>query len=73
MELSCQGVSVKIVAHSNFNNENVSEVLVAENIQFEFYAKVMLDALLATVTESSPYYFKLEKDDYQLYTWDPNK
>jgi hypothetical protein len=62
---------MKIVGKSNFDLDNVNDILVAENVNLE-YADRILDFINDKFTSSSSgYYFFLEKDDYKLYKFEP--
>ena len=62
---------MKIIKVSNFNNESVSDELIAENV-FQGYVKVMADALNEEYSwDKSLDYFRIVDDDYELYTFKP--
>ena len=62
---------MKIVQTDNFDRDSVSEELVAENVPIH-YAYAILNFLIDKFTsETGPHYYKIEKDDYQLYTFEP--
>ena len=62
---------MKIVQTDNFCRDNISEVLIAENVP-EYYAKIILEFLLDEYTsEQGSNYYKIESDDYQLYIFEP--
>lgn len=62
---------MKIVGRSNFDNEMVNDVLVAENVSKD-YADGILDYMNNTFCdERSTYCFFLEDDDYELYRFEP--
>lgn len=58
---------MKIIRVDNFARETVAEGLVAENIQYEFEANIMLKALQATVKPGDSFWYKLAIDDYVLW------
>lgn len=62
---------MKIVRIDNYARETVSEKLVAENIQYQGDADVMLKALQENPKKGDEYWYKIEQDDYQLHTWEP--
>ena len=59
---------MKIIATSNYNNESVSDYLVAENV-LPICAKTMCKAL--NVYPEQTYFFKVVEDDYVLYEFKP--
>lgn len=59
---------MKIVGVDNFARENVSEILVAENVN-EFYAQLIVDKL--NDNENNYYFYTNVSDDYVLYVYDP--
>jgi len=62
---------MKIVQTDNFDRENVSETLIAENVP-EFYAKLILEFLIDKHTsERGLNYYKIVEDDYKLYVFEP--
>lgn len=61
----------KIIAVSNFDDESVSDRLVAENIKSEMEARHMAGALNAVTGPNSADYFKVVPDDHKLYQWEP--
>lgn len=62
---------MKIIAVSNFNNESVSDVLVAENVS-EYYAKYIVEFLNSKFSgTSSPNYYRAVLDDHKLYKFEP--
>lgn len=62
---------MKIIGKSNFDNERVDDILIAENIRNEFYASVLVAALNDIHGEDAPYFFKVVLDSYELYSWEP--
>jgi hypothetical protein len=63
--------TMKIVAHSNFDNESVSDLLIADNVH-PYYGLKLIDFLQDKLsTTYSKYYFKLVDKDYKLYTFEP--
>ncbi len=61
---------MKIIGVSNHDSETDSDELVCENVN-EHYAKQIVDALTARVTDRSPTFYKSVPDDYVLYVWEP--
>lgn len=62
---------MKIIKSDNFNRENVSERLVAESVP-PVYANIIADLLNDRFSGSqSEAFFRAEKDDYQLYVFEP--
>lgn len=62
---------MKIIAVSNFDNESISDSLVAENVS-EYYANYIVEFLnnkfggvLAT------YFYRVVEDEYKLYIFEP--
>lgn len=63
---------MKIIGISNHNLENVSDIIIAENIH-NAYGKIIIDFLEDKTTNNSKYYPVLVEDGYQLYEFDPNR
>lgn len=62
---------MKIIKVDNFDRENVSDTLVAENVN-DFFGKLFVDLLNDKFSGgTSPDYFKLAPDDYKLYKFEP--
>jgi len=62
---------MKIIIVSNFDNEAVSDRLIAENVS-SVYGRTMVSALLDKFSgSSSPDFFRLVEDDYKLYEFKP--
>lgn len=61
---------MKIIIKDNFDRDNVSDVLVCENINKEFGEKIV-NLLNIKESDNSPYFFKLVENDYKLYEWKP--
>ena len=62
---------MKIIIVSNFDNEAVSDRLIAENVS-SVYGITMVSALLYEFSgDSSPDFFRLVEDDYKLYEFKP--
>ena len=65
------GESVKIVQTDNFNRDDVSDTLVAENVP-PYYAEKIVKFLNDTLGgERSSAYFQVKPDEYKLYVFDP--
>ena len=62
---------MKIVWCDNFDRDNVSERVVAENIKYQKEADAMLQGLRGTCTGNGPNWYKIEQDDYQPYRCEP--
>ena len=62
---------MKIIRVSNFNNESVSDVLIAENVH-HFYIKNIVYILNEMYSGNvAPDYFRAVEDDYKLYIFEP--
>ena len=62
---------MKIVQTDNFDRENVSESLIAENVP-EFWAEKIVTLLNDKYSGSTTSFFcQVKPDDYQLYKWEP--
>lgn len=62
---------MKIIRTDNFGRDYMPEFLVAEKVP-AYYAKLILNFLLqAHTSDNGPDYYKLEKDDYKLYQFEP--
>lgn len=62
---------MKIVQVDNFDRDNISDVLIAENVNKnfgEFLTKALIDKYSSS---NSPDYFRLVPDNYELYKWEP--
>lgn len=64
---------MKIIGVDNFGRDNVSEVLVADNISNMHYANCMADALNAEFCADalSSTFYKVVPDTHKLYKWEP--
>lgn len=61
---------MKIIGRSNLDFNTVDDILVAENIKNEGYAKTMLLIMNQIHCDMhSTYYFQLVPDDYVLHKW----
>ena len=62
---------MKIIGKSNFDNEMVNDIIIAENVN-EYYGNIIVEFMNEFyVKDSSDYYFHLEPDDYKLYEFEP--
>jgi hypothetical protein len=61
---------MKIVGISNFCKDNVSDIIIAENVN-EYYGKLIIKFLEEITKEHDEYYPKLVDDNYKLYKWRP--
>jgi hypothetical protein len=59
---------MKIIGVDNYDRENVSDILVAENVN-EYYSKLIVKKLNVGGDESR--FYKAVNDDYALYVFDP--
>lgn len=62
---------MKILRTDNFARESVSEYVVAENIQSNKEAEIMLNALIKTCTADGPNFYKLVEDEVEPYKFKP--
>jgi len=62
---------MKIIARSNFDNEQVSDKLIAENVDPNF--GIAITAYLNTIFSGADaeFYFIWVTDDYRLYKFEP--
>ena len=62
---------MKIVQSDNFDRENISEQLIADNVS-EYWANKIVTLLNNKYSGSeTSFYCSVESDDYKLYTWEP--
>lgn len=62
---------MKLIQTDNYNRDNIDEVLIAENITNEAFAKTMKEALNEKFCgEFSPFYCKIVPDEYELKEYD---
>lgn len=59
---------MKIVAHDNYDRDNVSEHLVCEKVS-QYYVEKIVKFLNELPQEN--WYYHIKPDDYILYTWEP--
>ena len=62
---------MKIVWCDNFDRDDVSERVVAENVKYQQEADAMLKGLRGTCTNEGPNWYKIETDDYKPREWKP--
>lgn len=60
----------KIIGVSNFNLDEVSDILIAENLN-KYYGKKIVTFLQDTMHESDTYYPRLVDQNHELYVWEP--
>lgn len=60
---------MKIIAVCNYGKESVADLLIADNITNWAIGRLLRDTLNAKycTTGNSPYYYRLEADNYKLY------
>jgi len=61
---------MKIIAHDNFDRENVDDIVVAENVP-AYWANQIVDALNRGVAANSARFLKAHPDDYKPYEFKP--
>jgi len=60
----------KIIGVSNFDLENVSDVLIADNLN-GYYGKKIEKFLIDSMDENDTYFPKLVDQDHKLYEFEP--
>lgn len=60
----------KIIARSNFDDETVSDLLIADNITSKYYGEKMIKSLNGSDMYDK-YIYELVSSDYKLYEWEP--
>jgi len=60
----------KIIGKSNFNYDNVSDVLICDNLS-KYYGEKILKFLRDDMGYNDTYYPKLVDQNYVLYEWKP--
>ena len=60
----------KIIGTSNFCLDNVSDILIADNLN-KYYGEKIVRFLQDTMYENDTYYPRLVEQDYELYMWEP--
>jgi hypothetical protein len=58
---------MKIIGHSNFDNEAVADVLVAENVHPSYVEFIVQSLLKSFGGDYATYYFSVVDDDYKLW------
>lgn len=61
---------MKIISVDNFGRDNISDILIAENVN-EYYAKLIIEKLNSNDNEHSYNFYRAVNDDYSLYVFDP--
>jgi len=61
---------MKIVATSNYNLDDYSEYVIAENVN-SYYGKLICDFLQSQVRDGDSAWPVLKEDDYELFVWEP--
>jgi len=60
---------VKIIGIDNFDRDNVSDILIAENVN-EYYGKIIIKFLQECCTSQDLYFPRLVPDDHKLYKFE---
>lgn len=60
----------KIIGTSNFDLDNVNDILIADNLNY-YYGKLIEKLLIDTMHEHDDYYPKFVEQNYELYKWEP--
>lgn len=58
---------MKIICTDNYARESVADRLVAENVQYEREAQMIVDALNLHPSRSHSDYYVIKNDDYKLW------
>jgi predicted DNA-binding ArsR family transcriptional regulator len=61
---------VKVIGFSNYGLDNVSDILVADNLPRD-QAEALVNRLNDEVQEGDTYFYGVRPDDYKLYKWEP--
>ena len=61
---------MKIVATSNYAQDNFSEYIIAENLN-SYYGKLICDLLQSSVRDGESAWPVLKEDDYIPFVWEP--
>ena len=61
---------MKIIGKSNFDLDNVSDILICENVN-KTWGRFIIKAIREITGEYDTYYPELVDDDYELYEWKP--
>lgn len=62
---------MKIVQRDNFDRENISESLIAENVPLFWAEKIVTFLNDEFSGPESPFYCAAKPDDYKLYVFEP--
>jgi len=60
---------MKIIGKSNFDLDNVSDILICENVN-QTWGIFIIKAIREITGEYDTYYPMLVEDDYKLYKWE---
>jgi len=60
----------KIIGKSNFNYDNISDILICDNLS-KYYGEKIIEFLQEDMGDNDTYYPELVKQDYALYEWKP--
>ena len=60
----------KIIGKSNFNYDNISDILICDNMS-KYYGEKILKFLRDDMGDNDTYYPKLVDQNYVLYEWKP--
>ena len=60
----------KIIGVSNFDLDNVNDILIADNLN-KYYGEKILKFLFDTMGDNDKYFPRLVEQDYELYVWEP--
>lgn len=61
---------MKIIGVSNHGQEDVSDILIASNLN-NYYGELIVKFLQNNTHDNDTYYPKLVEDDYKLYEYEP--
>ena len=62
---------MKIIAVSNFDDEMVSDILIAENVSEDWAKRIVKLMNTHWSTETDRYYYQCVIDEYRLHTFEP--
>lgn len=60
----------KIIGISNFDLDNVSDILIADNLN-HYYGNLIVRYLQDITRDDDTYYPKIVDQNYELYKWEP--
>ena len=66
-----KGISMKVIGISNFDKDDVSDILVREDVDQEMADDICAAENTKYGGEYSTYFYKVVPDDYELYVWGP--